>query len=456
MTDPAAPTSPLRILIIDDEENIRTTLGMCLQADGHTVTAHDNIHDALTDVARRVFDLIFLDLRLGLDNGLDFLPTLRDQSPWARVIVITAYASIETAVEAMKRGASDYLPKPFDASEVQLVTRKVAERRRLELKIESLQAALGAADAEADLPTQSPAMADALDLARQVAPSKAPVLIRGEPGTGKSRLARAIHAWSNRADGPFAAVSCEAGGDALETELFGLGPPGAATAQRSGRVAFCDGGTLLLDQVAQAPPSLQGKLLRLLHDHEYERLDEVTPRTADVRVVATTNADLQAAVHAGTFRADLLMCLDVVQIVIPPLRSRPEDIPLLAQRYLAFFGRENHRLIAAFTPDALHAMSQYSWPGNVRELRNVVERAVLLCPSDRVDLEHLPPNLLNSGPTYAVGDLVSLDTIQKSHVLQVVASTRSLRRAASILGVDSSTLWRWLKRYGVSDDQPAP
>jgi NtrC-family two-component system response regulator AlgB len=199
---------------------------------------------------------------------------------------------------------------------------------------------------------------------------------------------------------------------------------------------------------------LQARLQRLLHDHEYERVDEMQSKRADVRVIATTSVDLQIAASAGKFRTDLLMSLDVVQIVVPPLRSRQNDIPLLAERYLALSNRDNHRQVLGFSADALYAMNKYAWPGNVRELRNVIERAVLLCRNQRIGVEHLPPNLLNSSPSFAVGDLVPLETIQKSHVLQVVASTRSLRRAASILGVDSSTLCRWMKRYGMPDDQP--
>jgi two-component system, NtrC family, response regulator AlgB len=466
MIEAVSSTSPLRILIIDDEANIRLTLGMCLEADGHTVVAHSNIQDALEEISRRVFDLVFLDVRLGMDNGLDFLPTLRAESPWAQVIVITAYASIETAVDAIRKGATDYLPKPFEPAQVQIVTRKVAERRRLELKLEALQSALGATDAEADLPTSSPAMREVLELARQVAPSRAPILIRGEVGVGKGRLARAIHAWSKRADGPFAAVPCQQPTDSLEAELFGLSPAHTnGHSDSAGRIAYCDGGTLLLDEVGQAPHRVQAKLLRLLRDHEYERMDEIKNRPVDVRIIASTSIDLQSAVKTGAFRPDLLMSLDVIDIVIPPLRSRTEDIPLLAERYLALFNRQNHRNVLGITSDALYAMNKYNWPGNVRELRNVIERAVLLCSSDCIGIEHLPPNLLNTAPNFAVGDLVPLETIERSHVLQVVASTRSLRRAASILGVDSSTLCRWMKRYEMSgtemnanparNDQPA-
>ncbi|HUB24331.1 MAG TPA: sigma-54 dependent transcriptional regulator, partial [Tepidisphaeraceae bacterium] len=422
-----------------------------LESEGHAVVARGTIQDALEAIAERVFDLVFLDIRLGMDNGLDFLPALKAESPWAKVIVITAYASIETAVEAMRRGASDYLPKPFEPAQVLLVTEKVAAQRRLERKVQTLQAALGTIDAEADLPTNTPSMQRVIELARQVAGSEAPILIRGESGTGRGRLARAIHAWSGRAGGPFASLSCQSEVDALEAELFGLSPSqGPAAAQSPGRVPFCDGGTLALEEIGFAHLRLQERILRLLQHKEYERMDEVRPRAADVRLIASTSEDLSQRVAKGTFRADLLMALNIVEIEVPPLRQRPDDLAMLAERYLAFFARENHRPVGRFTGDAMYAMRKYTWPGNCRELRNVIERAVLLCRTDAIGVEHLPPNLLNESPTYSVGDLVPLEAIERSHVERVVASTRSLRRAAQILGVDSSTLCRWMKRYGAT------
>ncbi|HTW94588.1 MAG TPA: sigma-54 dependent transcriptional regulator [Tepidisphaeraceae bacterium] len=448
--------APLRVLIIDDEANIRTMLTLCLEADGHSVVACGTIESALDEIARRIFDLVFLDVRLGMDNGLDFLPALLAESPWAKVIVITAFASIETAVEAMRRGATDYLPKPFEASQVQMVTQKVAQARQLERKVEVLQAALGALEPDVDLPTNSPVMLEALETARQVAATRTPVIIRGELGTGKDRLARAIHAWSNRADGPFAAVSCQQSVDALEAELFGIASANLPVgADRPGRAAFCDGGTLYLDEIGQTPQRTQARILRLAQDQEYERIDEVRGRPVDIRIVASTSVDLQEAVQRGVFRADLLLALDVVQIEIPSLRSRPEDIPMLADRYLAFFGNQHHRPVASFSADAMYALSKYTWPGNVRELRNVVERAVLLCHGGTIGVNCLPPNLLNSSAAYSVGDLVELGTIERMHIEKVVASTRSLRRAASILGIDSGTLCRRMKRYSTQDDQPA-
>ena len=426
--------APLRILIVDDEDNVRLTLSMCLEADGHEVVAHDNIHDALADAALRAFDLVFLDVRLGMDDGLDFLPRIRAESPWAKVVVITAYASVSTAVQAMKGGATDYLPKPFTPAQVRMVTDKIAGQTAARMESRGPQEALGGLDPEADFPTVSSAMQMALTMARQVADSRATILITGEVGTGKGRLARAIHAWSGRADAPFGVVRCQpVDPDALEAEVFGVcrQEQPDSTFDVTGRVGLCHGGTLVLEEVGQWPQSLQPKLLRLLSDREYERVNDFHPRPADLRVVAITSTDLAEAVARGHFRADLHLALDVVRIEVPPLRERVEDIRLLAGRYLAFFCRENHRRLLGFTSAAMKALSQYRWPGNVRELRNIIERAVLLCRADRIDVEHFPPNMLNSAQAYELGDLVSLETIEQVHVRQVLQSAGSIKGAAS-------------------------
>jgi NtrC-family two-component system response regulator AlgB len=450
--DHEQPIAPLRILIVDDESNIRVQLSLCLESAGHHVVAHGNIHDALADASWQVFDLVFLDLRLGADNGLDFIPRLLAENPWARVVVITAYASVDTAVEAMKRGASDYLAKPFTPAQVDFVTRKVAERRILERRVEALQLALGDMDPEADLATASPSMERALDLARRAATSQATVLIRGEIGTGKGRLARALHGWSKQKKAPFATVHCRtADPDALEAELFGVSPKAQQEPNREnpGWVEFCEGGTLLLEEIGDLPLILQSRILRLLRDREYERYNEFKPRPANVRIIATTSMDLRNAVEHRRFLADLHLALEVMRVDIPPLRQRPEDVQMLAMRYLAYFARENHRTIAGFNPGAWDLLSKYSWPGNVRELRNVVERAVIMCKSDYVELEHLPANLLTGPTAYSIGDLVPMETVQELHIRGVVASTRSIRSAAAVLGIHPDTIVRRLKRNGL-------
>lgn len=451
----------LRILVVDDEENIRFALTMCLESDGHKVISVGTIDEALEQTAREAFDLIFLDVRLGTQNGLDFIKPLLEENPWARIVVITAFASIETAVEAMKRGASDYLPKPFEATQLLLLTRKVAERRLLERKVEALQKTLGEMDVEADFPTSSPIWRESIEFARRVATANASVLIRGEKGTGRGRLARAIHAWSWRVQGPFASISFEGKtSETIEAELFG-----AENGDNIGAVAFCQGGTLLLEEISGLPLRLQPRLLTLLRDKEFERQDQTARRAIDVRIIATTSSDLSAAVTAGTFRQELLMTLSITQIDIPPLRQRPEDIVPLAERYAAFFSRQHHSPIVGLSRDAAFVLKNHSWEGNVRELRNVIERAVLLCPSDRIGLEHLPADLMNGGARekaepgagYRLGDLVSLDIIEEAHIRQVLASAKTLRRAAAILGVNASALCRKLKRLEeeAKHDQPA-
>jgi two-component system, NtrC family, response regulator AlgB len=454
---PASAT--LRILVVDDEANIRTQLSLFLEADGHRVVAHGSIHEALVEASWQAFDLVFLDLRLGLDNGLDFIPRLLAESPWAKIVVITAYASIDTAVESMKRGAADYLAKPFSPAQVRLLTQKVAQRRLLERRVESLQLALGGIDPEADLPTANAGMARAIELARQVANSRATILIRGEIGTGKGRLARAIHGWSSRADAPFATALCQTTTtDVLDAELFGLSLKDRqdSVSDSPGWVEFCDGGTLHLEEIGESPPSLQPKLLRLLRDREYERHNDFKMRQTNVRVVATTSIDLDNAVRRGRLRADLLLALEVIRIDLPPLRQRAEDIRLLANRYLAHFGRDSHRTIAAFTPAAIDALEKHSWPGNVRELRNVIERAVLICKEDEIGIEHLPANLLNSPCNYAIGDLVPLEIIEDLHIRKVVSSTRTIASAANILGVHTGTIIRRMKRFGKDAAAPLP
>jgi NtrC-family two-component system response regulator AlgB len=452
MRDNRTDLRALRILVIDDEENIRFAIGACLETDGHKVVTAGSIEEAMAHTAREAFDLIFLDIRLGTQNGLDFIQPLLDENPWARIIVITAYASIETAVEAMKRGASDYLSKPFEPAQLSLLTQKVAERRLLERKMESLQRALGTMDPEADFPTASPIWREAIEFARRVATANSPVLIRGEPGSGRGRLARAIHEWSNRAQAPFVSVAFDGQSvDALEVELFGSGPE---VGGKIGAVAFAHGGTLLLDEISNIPMRLQHKLLALIRDKEFERQDQISRRPADVRIIATTNADLHRAAETGKFRPDLFLALNVAQIDIPPLRERPEDILLLAERYLAFLSREHHKPISGFSRDATFVLKTHEWPGNSRELRNVVERAVLACDSDVIGLEHLPADLMNAtarardpgAASYQVGDLVPLAMIEEAHIQQVLASAKTLRRAAAILGVNASALCRRLKR----------
>jgi NtrC-family two-component system response regulator AlgB len=442
----------LKILIVDDELNIRKTLSLCLETEGHNVVAVSNFQDAISENARQSFDMAFVDLRLGLDSGLDLIPALLAASPWLKIIIITAYASIDTAVETIKRGATDYIPKPFTPAQVKLAVQKVAEVRSLEQRVDSLQADLNRINPEVDLTTTSPVMQRAIELARQVAPTDAIVLLTGENGTGKSILARAIHGWSKRASKPFAEISCPAlSAELLESELFGhiKGAFTGAVRDHSGRIAFCEGGTLFLDEIGDLPLQVQPKLLRFIQEREYERLGDHVTRKADVRLIAATNMDIEDAVKNHRFREDLYYRLNVIQIEIPPLRERPDDIVSLARRLLTFFGRNHHCNSQHFSEEALHILRRYSWPGNVRELRNVVERSSIICNSESVGIEHLPEKLLRADEYLTPGDLVPLDKIEEMHIRRVLASTKSLQEAAKILGVDQATLWRRRKRYNI-------
>jgi NtrC-family two-component system response regulator AlgB len=324
--------------------------------------------------------------------------------------------------------------------------------RSLEQRVASLQADLQRINPEVDLTSESPAMHRAIELARQVASTDAIVLLTGENGTGKSVLARAIHGWSKRANKPFAEISCPSlSGELLESELFGhvKGAFTGAVRDHSGRIAMCEGGTLFLDEIGDLPLSVQPKLLRFIQEREYERLGDHVTRRADVRLIAATNMNVEEAVRNHSFREDLYYRLNVIQIEIPPLRERPDDVNRLAKRLLAFFGKNHRCTPQQFTDEALQLLGRYSWPGNVRELRNVVERASILCKLVSVGAEYLPEKIQMSAGQPKKNDLLSLDKLEEMHIRHVLASTKSLQEASDILGIDQATLWRRRKRYSI-------
>lgn len=442
----------LSVLIVDDEANIRKTLAICLESRGHRLTAVSNGKDARAEADRQVFDLAFVDLRLGTENGLDLIPPLLGACPWIKIVVITAYASIDTAVEAMRRGATDYIPKPFTPEQVQIVTDRVATVRSMEQRIATLKEDLERLHPEVSFSSRHPGMQRAVELARQVAASEAVVLLRGPSGTGKTVLARAIHGWSRRADKPFGTISCPTlSPDLLESELFGhvKGAFTGALRDNLGRVASCDGGTLFLDEIGDLPLTLQPKLLRFIQDREYESVGDQRTKRADVRIVTATNADLDKAVQDGCFREDLYYRLNVIQIDLPPLADRPDDVEALAKNMLEFFSAQNHKMLKGFSDTTIKALRQYSWPGNIRELRNAVERAAILCTTDTIQIEHLPVSVAPHTPTVQLGDHVSLKTMEEQHIRRVVATTKTLQEAADILGIDQATLWHKRKQYGI-------
>jgi len=441
---------PLAILVIDDEVNIRKTLALCLESRGHHVVCAATAKETLAEAQRHHFDIAFLDLRLGADNGLDLITVLLAHCPWLKIVVITAHATIDVAVEGMKRGAVDFLAKPFTPAQIYALVLRLQQDRLLEQRIVTKR--LGAANPDAELTSINPAVQRALFLARQVSASDATILIRGESGSGKGVLAKAIHSWSSRAGKPFGVIPCPSLSESLlESELFGhvKGAFTGAIRDHPGRIAMSDGGTLFLDEIGDLPLSLQPKLLRFIQEREYEHVGDVITHYANIRLITATNINLEKAVAEGKFREDLLYRLNVIQIELPPLRRRVEDIVPLAQRFLAFFAQENQSRVSGFSDEALALLRGYGWPGNIRELRNVIERATILSTAGRIEVDHLPAHLAMMAAEPALGELVPLEKIEELHIRRVLELTKSLEEAATVLGIDTATLWRRRKRYGI-------
>jgi two-component system, NtrC family, response regulator AlgB len=444
----------MNLLLIDDETGLRRTLRLTLESMGHTIAEAGSGARARELVAGERFDLAFLDLRLGRENGLDVLPAVLQAAPQTAVVVVTAYASIDTAVEAMRRGAFDYLPKPFTPDQLRVVLDRWRLVQGLRTQVADLEGQVRDAVPEADLRTDEPAVRAALDVAFRVAATEATVLLRGESGTGKGVLARAIHARSPRAARPFVTVHCPSlSAELLESDLFGhvKGAFTGAVADTEGKVAAAAGGTLFLDEIGDLPLSLQPKLLRFLQDRAYERVGEARPRTGDVRLIAATNHDLQAEAAAGRFREDLLYRLNVIEVTLPPLRERRRDLPALAEHLLAFFARQTGKRVIGFTAEAREAIARHAWPGNLRELRNAVERGVILATGPEVGLADLPAAVGQpaAAARVEVGGAATLDDLEREHIRRVLARTASLDEAAQSLGIDPSTLYRKRKRYGL-------
>jgi NtrC-family two-component system response regulator AlgB len=442
------------LLLIDDEASLRRTVRTALESMGHQVAEASTGEQALARLKQQRFDLAFLDLRLGREHGLDLLPALLRESPTLGVVVMTAFASVDSAVEAMRRGAFDYLPKPFTPDQVRLVLQRWTQVQQLRSQVDDLREQMRRLSPETDLQTQEPAMQQALDLAFAVASSDATVLLRGESGTGKGVLARLLHERSNRAGHPFVTVHCPSlSAELLESELFGhvRGAFTGAVQSTEGKVAAAAGGTLFLDEIGDLPLALQPKLLRLLQDRVYERVGEARTRSADIRLIAATNQDLAAAVAEGRFREDLFYRLNVIEIDLPPLRRRPRDILPLAENLLAFFARQAGKPVTGFSAAAREAIARHPWPGNVRELRNAIERAVILCRGSEIELSQLPGPLTQPGALVRieVGAPVTLEALEEEHIRRILASGISLEEAAVVLGIDPSTLYRKRKRYGL-------
>lgn len=445
-----------RILLVDDDSRLLRNFRWALEDAGFAVSTAADAQQAVARLQHAVFDVCFLDVMLGEDSGLELLPQLRTAAPWMRVVMATAETGLQTAVQAMQAGAVDYLVKPCTPEQLVLTARRQAQIRSMERRIEQLQGDLARhAEGDAELGSRDPHTMRIFEMARQVADTDATVLILGESGTGKGVLAQAIHNWSPRREALLATINCPSlSAELLESELFGhvKGAFTGAIEHRQGRVQLADGGTLFLDEIGDFPLALQPKLLRFLQDRQYERVGDPNTRTANLRLIAATNRNLAELVREGRFREDLLYRLNVIELELPPLRARAEDVAVLAPRYLQQFAARYRRPAREFSADAMGALLQYGWPGNIRELRNVMERISILCPQATVERIHLPLPGLESAPVVLakVGADVTLEQLERAHIEAVLAQAPTLDAAATTLGVDSSTLYRKRKQYGLS------
>lgn len=442
----------ITVVVADDEPLAQRLMAAALEDMGCTVTAVADAAAARVAIDRIHPDLVFLDLMLGDSNGLDLLSVLLAERPELWVVLVTAHAAIDTAVEAMRRGARDYLTKPFTSDQIRLLVEQALGRRELQHRIEDLELRLRSEVPGTDLSTTAPAMRAALAVVGKAALSDTTVLLRGESGTGKGVLARAVHDSSSRAKRPLVVVNCPTlSEDLLASELFGhaRGAFTGAVRDQPGRVEAAEGGTLFLDEISEIHPALQAKLLRFLQDREFERVGETRTRHADVRLVAATNRDLEAMVKSGEFREDLYYRLSVVEVKVPPLRERPGDVMALAEGFAAFFAAQAGRKAMRIDERCARLLMRYEWPGNVRELRNAIERAVVFATGGIITVADLPERMLQQGPGAKVpqiGGNHTFDELESAHLTRVLERTTSLEEAARILGVDPSTLYRKRKR----------
>jgi NtrC-family two-component system response regulator AlgB len=443
----------MRILIVDDEPGIRKTTRIAVETGGHTAAEAPNGLRALKSLDEENFDAVFLDLKLGTDDGLDVLAKVLKAQPSLAVVMFTAYANIATAVEAMRRGAFDYIPKPFTPDQIRGVLAKIEKTHALESKVRSLENELSRESPPILLDSTEPATNRALEVAFKAAESPASILILGPSGTGKSVLAREIHRRSAQREAPFVTVSCPSlSRELLEADLFGhvKGAFTGAVSDAFGKVAAADGGTLFLDEIGEMAPEIQPKLLRLLQEREYERVGENRPRRANVRVIAATNRNLAEETKAGRFRQDLYYRLNVITILLPGLHERPGDLARFAENYRKFFAASMGKNIKAFSPAATTALGSYRWPGNLRELRNVIERATILASGEMIELCDLPEELgAPANPAVAVGARVTLDALEAEHLRRILGLSHNLDDAARTLGIDPATLYRKRQKLGL-------
>lgn len=448
------------ILVVDDDNAHRTMLYTLMSGWGYEVTEADDGATAIEKVTEQSYDLVLMDVRMVKVSGLEALEQIKSFNPAIPVIIMTAYSSVDTAVGALKQGAHDYLTKPLDFDKLKITIARAMEHTRLKEENRLLRQSLGQHFDRRNIIGQSPAMVNLLETVAQVAPSEATVLITGESGTGKELIAGAIHFNSSRKDGPFVKINCAAITETLlESELFGheKGAFTGADRRKEGRFYQAHKGSLFLDEVSEMSLTMQVKLLRVLQEREFTRVGGEKTIPVDVRVIAATNKDLPELIGKGEFREDLFYRLNVVDLEIPYLRQRREDIPLLALHFLQFFAARNHKEIKGFTPQAMDHLIRYDWPGNVRELMNAVERAVVLSRSDYLSDKDFPiiagSELINTEAATDIppinGDgTTPLEEVEKATILKTMeACGGNKSEAARRLGITRKTLHKKLKAY---------
>jgi len=445
-----------RILVVDDEPAQRELVGGFLRKQGFDVVEAAGGGEAVARFKREPFDLVLTDQRMPDLSGLDVLEAVRSASPETAVVIMTAYGTIETAVSAIKAGAADYLTKPLNLDELLHRVHRVRERHHLVRENRELREALTERHRVEGIVGDSGQMQEVLSLVRRVAASDATVLIRGESGTGKELIARALHYASPRAAGPLVKVNCAALAESLlEAELFGheKGAFTGAVASRKGRFELADGGSIFLDEIGDLPPHLQVKLLRVLQEREFERVGSSRSVKVDVRLLAATHRNLEALVRDGRFRDDLYYRINVVTIMLPPLRERREDLPPLIEHFLRTFAEKNGKTVRGVTREAREALLRYDYPGNIRELENLMERAVVLTRDDVIGMEDLPLTLEAPPPESGEGAglIAAVEGLERRMIREALAKAEGTQtRAAELLGISERVLRYKLRKYGLS------